>query len=194
MHWPIKTEVQMAVHGFHPDAFAPCPISVALSGYVSYYTPFGGAEGRPPPNSQGARSMPKLSIFAAAAALAITTFVLPAMAQEDAADTGMCLNLSTIKETKVIDDQTILFYMRGGKIYRNDLPYRCSGLSFEEGFSYSTSINKLCGNREIITVLDRGTKCGLGGFTEVSEDQAQALIDEKYARRRGEASAEAETE
>ena len=39
-----------------------------------------------------------------------------------------CVSLHRIRSTDVIDDQNILFNMKGGKIYRNHLPRKCHGL------------------------------------------------------------------
>lgn len=86
-----------------------------------------------------------------------------------------CLNLSNIQQTKVISDNAILFRMRDGKYYVNELPNKCSGLKFEDGFAYSTSIAQLCDNVEIITVLRRGNSCGLGKFVSVTADQGKML-------------------
>lgn len=77
-----------------------------------------------------------------------------------------CIDLHMIDHTKVVDNQTILFHMRGKKTYISKLPYRCHGLKFEEGFSYSTSIGKLCGKVDTIRVLRRGNSCALGAFHE----------------------------
>jgi hypothetical protein len=90
-----------------------------------------------------------------------------------------CLNLSNIQETKVVSDEAILFRTRDGKFYVNELPNKCSGLKFEDGFAYSTSIAQLCDNVEIITVLRRGNSCGLGKFTEVTRDQGKQLVSGK---------------
>jgi hypothetical protein len=79
----------------------------------------------------------------------------------------VCLQLSSIEHTEVVDDRTILFHMRDGSHYRNVLPARCPGLKFEDGFSYATSIDQLCSNVEIIRVLRRGTSCGLGAFEKL---------------------------
>ena len=65
-----------------------------------------------------------------------------------------CVQLSAIRETRVRDDSTIDFYMRGGQIYRNALPNSCPELGFEESFSYSTSLSQLC-SVDIITVPRR---------------------------------------
>ena len=84
-----------------------------------------------------------------------------------------CVNLSQIRNSEVRDDKTIDFMMRGGKVYRNELPYQCSTLGFDRAFSYATSQAQLC-NVDIITVvrniggrLDSGGSCGLGMFTPV---------------------------
>tara|TARA_R100001244_G_scaffold6593_31_gene8337 strand:- start:25272 stop:25685 length:414 start_codon:yes stop_codon:yes gene_type:complete len=86
-----------------------------------------------------------------------------------------CIMRSSIRSTDVIDDRTIDFKMNNGDIYRNNLPSKCSGLGFEEAFSYRTSTNRLC-NVDIIRVLDqtagrldtRGA-CGLGKFQQIEK-------------------------
>jgi hypothetical protein len=80
-----------------------------------------------------------------------------------------CLSLSSIRESKVIDDRTIDFVLRDGSVLRNTLPNACPQLGFERAFSYSTSINQLC-SVDIITVIVQGggvrtgASCGLGNF------------------------------
>jgi hypothetical protein len=83
-----------------------------------------------------------------------------------------CVQIARIRETRVRDDQTIDFYMNGREVYRNRLPYKCSGLGFEEKFSYSTSLSQLC-SVDSITVLHsppvtRGPTCGLGKFQPIT--------------------------
>lgn len=90
-----------------------------------------------------------------------------------AGDPISCINIVQIRNTQVIDDQTIDFIMRDGTILRNNLPQRCPGLGFERAFSYNTSINQLC-NVNIITVINQGGRpmqgasCGLGMFQPVT--------------------------
>ncbi|GAB5488970.1 MAG: hypothetical protein Pars2KO_25400 [Parasphingorhabdus sp.] len=86
-----------------------------------------------------------------------------------------CVRRSRIRSTEVVDNSTIDFKMRGGKIYRNKLPHKCSGLAFEEAFSYRTSTDNLC-NVDIIRVLDQTagrieerSACGLGKFQEIEK-------------------------
>ncbi|AMO73480.1 hypothetical protein AZE99_14305 [Sphingorhabdus sp. M41] len=86
-----------------------------------------------------------------------------------------CIMRRQIRSTDVIDDQTIDFKMINGDIYRNNLPNKCSGLGFEEAFSYKTSTSQLC-NVDIIHVLDQtsgriepGMACGLGKFQKIEK-------------------------
>jgi hypothetical protein len=89
-----------------------------------------------------------------------------------AGDPVNCVQISQIRSTRVIDDQTIDFQMRNGTILRNTLPNRCPALGFERAFSYRTSIAQLC-NVDIITVVvqgggpQNGASCGLGMFVPV---------------------------
>jgi len=75
-----------------------------------------------------------------------------------------CLDLVRIQRTEIVDDRTILFHMRGRQTYVSHLPHRCHGLRFERGFVYSTSIPRICGNVDFITVIRRGNSCALGPF------------------------------
>ena len=114
--------------------------------------------------------------FGASAALAESSDAEPEKLAkyERTGETETCLGLSRIRNTDVLDDQHILFFMRGGDVYLSKLPYKCSRLGFEESFTYSTSLTKLC-DKDIITVLDTGggpsigPSCGLGTFEKLVE-------------------------
>lgn len=91
--------------------------------------------------------------------------VAPAMAGRRAkkeADTGAALNRSPVRclwtpridRTKVIDDRTILFYTRNGKVYRNILERQCPGLGRAGRFAYRVTTTQLC-NVDNITVLEQ---------------------------------------
>ncbi len=91
-----------------------------------------------------------------------------------------CVQLTRIREAKVVDDRTIDFILRDGKVLRNTLPSSCPQLGFEKAFSYSTSISQLC-SVDIITVIIQGggprtgASCGLGKFvpyTPIPKDPA----------------------
>lgn len=111
-------------------------------------------------------------------ALALLAAAAPAADRDrvpDATPAGpavSCVNLTQIRETRVRDDRTIDFVMRGGQVYRNTLPHGCPELGFERRFGYETSLSQLC-SVDIITVLrvspiSRGASCGLGNFQPVT--------------------------
>ncbi|WP_336959897.1 hypothetical protein [Sphingobium aquiterrae] len=85
-----------------------------------------------------------------------------------------CVQTIRIRQTDVRDDKTIDFRMVDGKVYRNTLPYACSGLGFEKSFIYKTSISQLC-SVDTITVFRAGMggtpgpTCGLGTFAEMQK-------------------------
>ena len=111
-----------------------------------------------------------LLLLAAAAPAADRRSVPPA---SPAGKPQTCIPLTQIRETRVRDDRTIDFIMRGrDRVFRNTLPNACSGLGFEQRFSYATSLSQLC-SVDIITVLYnapvmRGASCGLGQFQPVT--------------------------
>jgi hypothetical protein len=109
-------------------------------------------------------------------------FMTAASADTPAAksDVKQCIHLSWLDQSEVVDDQTILFHMKGGKIYENKLPYRCFGLKFEGGFSFATSLHQLC-NTDIIRVLHQGTACGLGNFTPYEKPKTNIEKDKTPA-------------
>jgi hypothetical protein len=113
-------------------------------------------------------------------ALAIAAVAAPGGARDrnqipEATPTGKpenCIRTISIRQTHVRSDSVIDFDMGGGKLYRNTLPYACSGLGFEEKFLYKTSTSELC-SVDTITVLHdgpggSGPTCGLGVFQPVT--------------------------
>lgn len=98
-------------------------------------------------------------------------------------DAERCIPLRNIVTTDVVDDSNILFYMRGDKVYLNQLSHRCPGLRSEKTFMYRTSLSELC-DLDIVTVLYNrgfgftpGASCGLGRFYPISKDEAKAMKD-----------------
>ncbi len=102
-----------------------------------------------------------------------------------------CIVSRSIKDTDIVDDKTILFNMRGGKIYRNNLDHKCRGLKREESFMYETKTGRLC-DIDVIKVLDDfsgvttngirpqivGPSCFLGKFYPISKEAAEILTRE----------------
>ncbi len=96
-----------------------------------------------------------------------------------------CLSTMTIDRTDVLDDQTIVFYMRGRKAYRNYLPNKCPGLAKSGKFMYRVHAARLC-DVDLITVLEQwgvglqpGFTCKLGEFHPLSPAEIASLKVEK---------------
>jgi hypothetical protein len=101
-----------------------------------------------------------------------------------------CINVRDIDRTRVADAATLLFYMRDGDVFRNDLSSRCPSLGFDQRFMYRVTQNRIC-DLDVITVIDDvgfgfmpGASCGLGKFRQISEDEAQLLAADRRDRRR----------
>ncbi len=142
------------------------------------------------------------SAITALACLLALMFGMTAVAQDDAIDIDAaaaaatlddvdregerCISTSRIRNTHVVDDKTILFYMNGGDIYRNTLSFACPGLKRENRFSYKVSAGRLCGVDSIRVLenfggsLGPGISCGLTEFYAISEDEADFL---RYSER-----------
>ena len=107
----------------------------------------------------------------------------PSLADEEVdTDARRCIN-GSILSTRVVDDSSILFYMRGKSIYHNILRGRCAGLLREGRFSYYRTTSSLCRMDSIRVLyvagagLQEGRSCSLGYFYEVTKDDAAAILD-----------------
>jgi hypothetical protein len=114
-----------------------------------------------------------LALVTGAPALAGAGAKAPAQRQAGARS---CISIPHIDHTEILDDSTILFHMKGGKIWKNSLPHKCFSLKFEDGFSYATSLSELC-NTDIIHVIRQGTTCGLGDFVPYDAKAEKAKND-----------------
>jgi hypothetical protein len=114
-----------------------------------------------------------------------------------------CVNVSRIDETEALDDQNIIFRMRGDQVFRNHLPRACPGLERENRIAYRTMSGRLC-SIDTITVLEQwgigfreGFTCRLGEFVPLSPAEIEELEfreeEERGTRRRGRARAPVET-
>jgi hypothetical protein len=85
-----------------------------------------------------------------------------------------CVDLARIDHTRVRDDRTVDFHMRGREVYRNRLRGECPGLAFEDSFTYRTSLSRLC-SVDLITVNRSGggaggPTCALGKFQRIETE------------------------
>jgi len=89
-----------------------------------------------------------------------------------------CIMVTRIDRTDIIDDQTVIFFMRGRKqIYRNYLPRKCPNLESEDRFGYQVSSGRLC-RVDMLTVLPRigiPISCRLGAFQPITAEEVEEL-------------------
>ena len=123
-------------------------------------------------------------------------FAVPAIGQDEPVDNQpvedvvdldaegeRCVNTRRISRTKVVDDRTIIFYMRGTETYVNILPRACNGLRRENRFSYQAQSSRLCDIDGIVvlyqmgTTLRAGANCKLGLFHPITREDAKAIIE-----------------
>lgn len=111
------------------------------------------------------------------------------LVDEDAIDRELaeggekCIRTRSVVKTTVVDDQTILFYVRGSAIYVNVLPKSCKRLSREGRFMYESAAGRLC-ESDLINVLEdsgfglgKGRSCKLGSFRPITEEQIKSLSE-----------------
>jgi hypothetical protein len=94
--------------------------------------------------------------------------------QEKPENAVSCVNTSRIRNTTIVDDSSILFYMRGKTVYLNVLRRQCRGLAREGRFSYRSLYGTAGGMRE-------GASCGLGYFQEVTEEDLELILEREPA-------------
>jgi hypothetical protein len=126
-----------------------------------------------------------ISVLFLGTCLFFSTASAASKAQEYLGEPQMCVDTYRIKETRIINNQSILFIMRGGERYINYLPVKCTGLVLADGFSYETSISKLCKQDSIKTLSPGsapGTTCLLGDFipfkADMKDGEAVKLLKE----------------
>jgi hypothetical protein len=92
-------------------------------------------------------------------------------------ETRRCVHSYEIAETRVADDQTILFRLGVSRFYRNRLSRPCPSLKIQSRFKYKLSgTNDLC-RGDIITVIDgvgTGPACILGEFEKLEKKAGDA--------------------
>jgi hypothetical protein len=79
-----------------------------------------------------------------------------------------CITTQQIRAMRVIDDRTIDFEMTGRRVFRNELPFRCSGLSFNTSIRHNSRTSQLCSFNAITPAslgsARSGPSCQLGQF------------------------------
>jgi hypothetical protein len=111
--------------------------------------------------------MSRMPIALAAAVI----LAMPPLAQAR----SICIQGYNIDHTEIKTDSVILFHMRDGSTYANNLPQRCVGLKAAiNGFTYSptnSATDEICDNLDSFRVNDgsgTGQVCLFGAFTKIA--------------------------
>lgn len=87
-----------------------------------------------------------------------------------------CISLSEIQRSEVIDDETILFHLRNGRIKKATLAFGCPSLKFYDSFSYRVYSNRLCARVDVI--LSRGgAHCPIAEISDYAPAEKQPRSD-----------------
>ncbi len=102
------------------------------------------------------------------AVLAFAMIATPAFAaapQPGVPSKSICIDGTSIDSTNVPDDNTVVYKLRNGQVWRNTLKATCNGLAFHHSFAEEIRGGEICANKQIITVIETGIPCQLGDFT-----------------------------
>lgn len=90
-----------------------------------------------------------------------------------------CVSLRQVQRIDIMDQQHILFYLRGGEIYTNHLLGKCPGLRRNDTIMYRTTLNQVC-RLDMFTILRNvgggfmpGATCTLGSFHPTSREETE---------------------
>jgi anthranilate phosphoribosyltransferase len=104
--------------------------------------------------------------------LPVMSMVVPVMAFAQAPTPPVkhpiCISGTDIESTSVPDDNTIVYHLRNGQVWKNTLKATCPQLKFEHAFTEVIRGGEICANAQMIRVHETGSICALGDFTLVS--------------------------
>jgi len=114
-----------------------------------------------------ARAYYGLALLCGSALVIALSMAVPVQAQ--APGRNVCLNVTEIKNTKPTGIRTIVYTMRNGDVWRNDLAAPCPDLIHHTagGYTQKTHTDWICANSQQITT-QTGQVCRLGEFTRVN--------------------------
>lgn len=126
------------------------------------------------------------SVFVALVALIVAAGATHApRAQAQAPNVAQaCVYRPNIDHTRVLDDRTILFFMRDRAIYQNTLKDQCYSLKSVNRFAYGeASLHRICAGNWISVIqsvtpgaISQNNSCRLGAFVPVDQDVVDELI------------------
>jgi hypothetical protein len=122
----------------------------------------------------------------AAVALGLGTHVMGQAGAESAEDpprsAQTCLNHSSIRSTKILNEQNILFVTRNGMSYNSPLPRECPSLNRNSLVNYGVVGDRLCAGSSFQVLWRMGMDlmptfvCQLGLFVPITEAEVADLV------------------
>ena len=112
-----------------------------------------------------------LSAAVAVVPALLLSAALPVKAQNGPSgpSSTVCLDPQYILGTQAVNARQILFRMKNGEVWRNDLARPCPDLvSHAGGFSQLVHVDRICANVQEFEVNATGMVCRLGEFTRVN--------------------------
>ena len=109
-----------------------------------------------------------LAVLAGALTAAAASMSQPVQSRTEGAN--VCLNVIYLQNTKPTDVRTIMYTMKNGEVWRNDLATPCPDLIYHSagGYSQKSAVGGwICANTQQITTQS-GMVCRLGPFTRVN--------------------------
>jgi hypothetical protein len=88
-----------------------------------------------------------------------------------------CIIVSRLEYTKIVDEQTVLFYLPGDRVFRNRLHNGCPWLDRDDTIGYGVTpsrLARLCAG-DLINTED-GVGCRVGPFEPITVDEAKEIL------------------
>jgi hypothetical protein len=123
------------------------------------------------PNSGLPRGGRMKAALAASLALVLPSLAVAADASPPVPKSNVCFDVSDIDRSVILSDQEIVFYLKGGKAWKNTLQGTCPGLHSQQGFRWRISTTTVCANQQILYAMHSQKPCFLGNFTPYTEQK-----------------------
>lgn len=132
---------------------------------------------------------PASRVAIGAVATLLATVPFPFVRADDAPSVARrCIDVDRIDQTRIVDNRSILFFMRDRTVLQNVLPKPCQQLRAKDRLKYDVVLGKLCANDFVTQLIDLGSYapgavCAIGMFVPISNDEARALLPSKKRQR-----------
>ena len=124
---------------------------------------------------------PFVRLAAGAAAILAATSGARVGADDERYAAQRCVYVERIDQTRIVDERSILFFMRDRTVLQNVLPNACHGLRNTDPIKYDVVAGKLCAGEFVTQLIDSSTYgpgrlCKIGMFVPIDREEAQRLL------------------